>query len=302
MTVDENAVVAFVGLGAMGRPMAECILKAGHRLVVHDVSTEAAGKFDARVVLAQSAADAADQADVVIACLPTLEAYRDAVLGRRGIAQGSRAKTYIHVGTTGSAMVKELAAGLRCAGMEIVDAPMTGGPARARTGTLTVMASGSEPAFRNAEPVLRCYASKVVYFGAQPGAGQTMKIVNNILYAASLIVAAEGLVLGAKAGLDPKRMLEVINSGSGQSWVTSVMVPAHVLPRSFDFGAFMPLLMKDLAAVMEEAKALGVPIPAATAMCRAFVDATAGESERDDVTDIFRYVERAAGTQIPKVV
>jgi 2-hydroxy-3-oxopropionate reductase len=292
--------VAFIGLGAMGRPMADCIVRAGYRVLVYDISAEAAEKFAGRAEIARSPADAASRADVVIGCLPTLAAYREAILGPQGIARGTRASTYIHVGTTGSAMVKEFADALRKSDRVVIDAPMTGGPARARSGTLTVMASGPERAFLKAEPVLRCYASRVVYFGEQAGAAQTMKIVNNILYGASLIVAAEGLALGAKAGLDPKRMLEVINSGSGQSWVTSEMVPTHILPRTFDFGAAMALLIKDLTAVMDEAKMLRVPMPAAAAVYQAFINATAKESDRDDVTDIFRYVERAAGVQIPK--
>jgi 3-hydroxyisobutyrate dehydrogenase-like beta-hydroxyacid dehydrogenase len=267
---------------------------------VYDVNAEAVAKFAGRAVIASSAADAASRADVVIGCLPTLAAYEDAILGPQGVAQGSRASTYIHVGTTGSAMVRDFAKFLRKTGVAVIDAPMTGGPARARTGSLTVMVSGPEPALRKVEPILRCYASRVVHFGDQPGIAQTMKLVNNILFGANLIVAAEALVLGAKAGLDLKKMLEVINTGSGQSWVTSEMVPTHVLPRTFDFGSFMPVLIKDLAAVMNEAKMLGVPMPAASAVYQTFIEATAQQSDRDDVTDIFRYVERAAGAELPK--
>ena len=269
-------VVGFIGLGSIGAPMAERIVQAGHRVHVYDIRADAMAAFRGRAELAASPRAVADQADIVLGCLASSDSFRDAVLGGDGIVAGRRARQYVHLGTNGAEVVQELAAGLKKAGIDTLDAPMTGGRVRAQQGKLTVMASGAKPLFDAAEPILRCYSDKVVYLGASVGAAQVMKSVNNMLSLTNLVAACEALVVGAKAGLDPEAMLDVINHGSGQNTATSNKVPRHVLTRSFDFGGSLSVVMKDIGVFIEHAKSHGIPTPVGDLVQQAYRYSLAG--------------------------
>jgi 3-hydroxyisobutyrate dehydrogenase-like beta-hydroxyacid dehydrogenase len=292
--------IAIIGLGAIGRPMAERIAAAGLPLVVCDVRSEALAGLSAAVGVATTPKQAADQADIVLACLPSIESHRHALLGDDGAVQGSRVKVYVHTGTTGSALVHELATAFAARGVATLDAPMTGGVPRARAGTLTVMASGPETTFAAAEPFLRAYASTVVYLGDRLGAAQVMKLINNMLSAANLATACEAMVLGARAGLDPEQMIAVLNAGTGQNSATLTKIPDHVLTRGFDYGGGMYITDKDLGAFAEAAAALGVTTPLGDAVRRVYREAMAAGSKSDDITTIARHFERLAGVTLPK--
>ncbi len=297
--------IGILGLGAIGRPMAERIAAAGLPIVVFDPRAAAVAGLPAAVGIAASAADAAGRADIILACLPSIDSHRQALLGpdgaiTGGAISGGRFKTYIHTGTTGSALVLELAAAMAERGIETLDAPMTGGVPRARAGSLTVMASGPQSAFNTAEPFLRAYATTIVYLGTKLGMAQVMKLLNNMLSAANLAIAAEAMVLGAKAGLDPEQMLAVINAGTGQNSATLTKIPDHVLTRGFDYGGGMYITDKDLGAFAEEAAALGIATPLGAAVRGIYQVAMAEGAKSDDITTIFRHFERAAGVTLPK--
>jgi 3-hydroxyisobutyrate dehydrogenase-like beta-hydroxyacid dehydrogenase len=295
---ETRATIAIIGLGAIGRPMAERIAGAGLPLVVCDVRDEAVAGLPEMVMRAASPEDAANRADIVLACLPSIDSHRKALLASGGAIHGSRARIYIHTGTTGSALVHELATAFGERGIATLDAPMTGGVPRARAGTLTVMASGPRAAFAAAEPFLKAYASAIVYLGERLGAAQVMKLINNMLSAANLAIASEAMVLGAKAGLDPEQMIAVINAGTGQNSATLTKIPDHVLTRGFDYGGAMYITDKDLSAFAEEAAALEMPIPLGDAVRRLYRDAT--QAKTDDITTVVRYFERLAGVDLPK--
>lgn len=292
------ATIAIIGLGAIGRPMAERIAGAGLPLVVCDVRDAAVAGLPETVVRAASPEDAANRAEIVLACLPSIDSHRKALLAPGGAIHGKRVRVYIHTGTTGSALVNELAAAFGARGAATLDAPMTGGVPRARAGTLTVMASGPQAAFAAAEPFLNAYASTIVYLGERLGAAQVMKLINNQLSAANLAIAAEAMVLGAKAGLDPEQMIAVLNAGTGQNSATLTKIPEHVLTRGFDYGGAMYITDKDLCAFAEEAEALEMPIPLGDAVRRLYREAAAAKT--DDITTVARYFERLAGVELPK--
>jgi len=295
-----QATLAVIGLGAIGRPMAERIAAAGLPLVVCDTRPAAVAGLPPAVGVAASAAEAANRAEIVLACLPSIESHRQALLGPEGAIHGARFRIYIHTGTTGSALVNELAAALGGRGITTLDAPMTGGVPRARAGTLTVMASGPQAAFAAAEPFLKAYASTIVYLGERLGAAQVMKLINNMLSAANLAIASEALVLGAKAGLDPEQMIAVLNAGTGQNSATLTKIPDHVLTRGFDYGGGMYITEKDLGAFAEEAAALAVPTPLGDAVRQVYHEAAAAGAKTDDITTVIRQFERAAGVTLPK--
>jgi 3-hydroxyisobutyrate dehydrogenase-like beta-hydroxyacid dehydrogenase len=294
----DGPAVGFLGLGAIGAPIAERLLRQPGRLTVFDVRPQALAPFAGKAEIARSPAEVADKADIVLACLAGAEDYRQAILGGDGLLRGGRARTYVHLGTSGARLVRLLAEELSGRGIATLDAPMTGGPPRARTGTLTAMAAGARAAFDLAEPLMRAYASKIVYLGERLGAAQMMKLVNNAVSLANFAVAAEAMVVGAKAGIAPEAMLEVLNSGSGQNSATLTKIPDHVLPGSFDYGGSLRIVTKDLELFQAEAAELGLAARLSAEVLRLYQETKAAGAEADDMTTVIRPMESAAGVEI----
>lgn len=290
--------VGFLGLGAIGAPIAERLLQQVGALTVFDVRAEAVAAFAGKAEIAGSAAEVADRAEIVFACLTGAEDYRQAVLGSAGVARGQRMRTYVHLGTSGARLVRLLAEELSGRGVATLDAPITGGPPRARTGTLTSMAAGARADFDRAAPLIRAYASKTVYLGERLGAAQMMKLVNNAVSLANFAVASEAMVVGAKAGIPPEAMLEVLNSGSGQNSATLTKIPDHVLPGSFDYGGSLRIVTKDLELFQAEAAELGLTAPLSAEVLRLYRQAKAEGADTDDMTTVIRQMESAAGIEI----
>lgn len=293
--------IGFIGLGAIGAPMAIRIADAGYDLTVHDISEAAMQRLSGRARLAGSAREVSDRAEIVFVCLATLPVHHTVILGENGVLAGKAARICIVTSTTGPALVAEMAAGLAGRGIAVVDAPMTGGRVRAAAGTLTVMVSGPEAAVAEAEPVLACYGSRIARFGEEVGRAQTMKLINNIMSAVNFAIASEALVFGAKAGLDPESMLEVINNGTGKNDAALTVIPQNVLTRRFDFGSSMAVILKDMGAAIAEAERRGAPV-AMTRAVRAMFEAAiaAGVPEEDDQTELVRALEREAGIEVAR--
>jgi len=292
VTRSSGLVVAVLGAGAMGQPMARRLLRAGHTVWVYDTHDTAVQALPRAIHRASSARQAADAASVVIGCLPTLAAYRRAVLGRHGLCHGQAVRLYLHVGTTGAPTAAHLAAELAKRGIDTLDAPMTGGPARVANGTLSVITAGSNAAGRRAKPVLQSYASQWVHVGDTVGLAQALKVHNNLLYIGNLLLASESLLAAKHAGLAMPQVLELLASGSGQNWVTSHMVPRHVLTGGFDFGANLGMLRKDMAAACEEFERLGLDAPMTRMVQRRLRQALREWGEDDDVTAVFKPLRR----------
>ena len=291
--------IGYIGLGAMGRPMAVNIASAGHSLVVADLDearTEILRQRGADV--AGSAKEVADEADFVMACLPNLNAA-EAVAA--AVAEGARAKAFVNMGTTGSAYSKAVAAEMAKAGKAFLDAPISGGPAGAEAATLGVMCSGDRATFEALkETALDAISAKLVYLGEEPGAAQVMKLVNNIIFFGNVAVALEAMTLGAKAGLDPEQMLEVINASSGRNTATEWWIPNHVLSGLYDFNAGNYIVEKDLELWRREAEAYETPMWLGSTI-RTLVHASIAKEGRDaDYTTLSRTLEEWAGAEIPK--
>jgi 2-hydroxy-3-oxopropionate reductase len=300
VSADKPVTVGFIGLGAIGSPIANRIIAGGMKVVVTDIRDEARALFGGRAIVARTAAEVAAQSDIVIGCLPSLDAYINIASGPDGIQNSNRARIYVHIGTTGPANVRQVQALLEAKGVVTLDAPMSGGIARAAEGLLVTMVSGPRSALDQAEAVLKCYSNKVVYLGERPGAAQAMKLINNMLSAANLAVACEAMLLGAKEGLDPEKMLEVLNAGTGQNSATSSKIPKHVLPRSFDYGGAMHITIKDLKAYIEEAQSQSIPTPIGAKVREIYMDASAHGAEHGDMTEVMRRMEEVAGVTLPK--
>lgn len=291
----------FIGLGAMGRPMAINLVEAGHDLVVCDTDGGRTAILAQRgAAVAPSPKAVADESDVVMACLPNLDAAQAVVLGDDGVVHGARARIFVNMGTTGSACSREMAQALAAQGKAFLDAPISGGPPGAEAGTLGIMCSGDRAAFAALEPALGALSAKLVYLGETPGAAQTMKLVNNIISFGNLAVALEAMTLGAKAGLDPEQMLDVINASSGRNTATETKIPNHVLTRSFDYGGAMYIIEKDLELWRREAEAYESPMWIGANIRTLFRQCMSEVGRDADMTELAKTLEKMAAFEIPK--
>lgn len=292
--------IAFVGLGRIGRPMAERLLDAGFAPIMYDIERAALQHFAGRAHLASSPSDAADRADVVFACLQAVEQYAAAVTGKDGVIHGRRVKTYVHVGTTGRECVQTLASALGARGIVTLDAPMSGGVAGAVAGTLVSMVAGPRAAFEAVEPCLASYSRRIVHLGTEPGLAQTMKLVNNMLSAANLAAACEVMAVGAKAGLPVDVMLDVLNHGTGMNSATLTKIPNNVVPRTFDTGASLANVFKDLSAYAGEARRAGLRSTICETVLECFREAARQGTAQDDISTVVRPFERALGAELKR--
>ena len=291
-------VLGFVGVGNMGGPMANRLIDAGHRLTVYDTRAEAMAPLVGRgAAQATSTREVADAADIVLFSLPTPEDVRGEALGAGGVIAGKRAKIFVDLSTTGPRTTAAIVAALAEKGIATVDSPVSGGVSGARKGTLAVMASGKRELIERVEPVLSVFG-KVFFVGERPGMGQAMKLCNNILSATSMAVTAEAMVMGVKAGLDPKLMIEIINSGTGRNTATESKFPNEILPRRFTQGFATGLMYKDVRLCLEEAEALQVPLWVGSAVKMLWQLANSERGPQSDFTEIVRVIEDWAGVEV----
>lgn len=285
----------FIGLGHMGGAMARRLLAAGHRLVVHDLDARATQAFaDAGAQVAKDAAEVASIAPVVFLCLPSVEAARSVAAALVGDAL----RVVVETSTVGPASVREVAALLAARGVDLVDAPVSGGPRGAEAGTLSLMHAGRPEAVARVMPQLQAIAAKRFDVGTEPGLAQVCKLVNNAISAAGMIAACEATVVGAKAGLDADTMLAAINAGSGRNAATLDKFPKSILPGSFDYGGPMGLMLKDLTLYLEQAAAAGVPQSVVPAALRAWQEAVDRSGFDADYSRVIRHLEIDAGAEV----
>ena len=293
-----NKTIGFIGVGRMGNHMARRLVEAGHKLVVYDTDARSLQRATAAGAnAASSPADVASQADIVLVSLPTPNVVKAVALGDKGVSSGSKAKIFIDLSTTGPSVAGEVAKALEEKGIIAVDAPVSGGPAGADKGTLAVMVSGPKRLESELTPILSVIG-KVFWVGERAGLGQTMKLCNNLLSATAITITSEALVMGAKAGLDPAIMLDVINAGSGRNSATQDKFPRCVLPRKFDFGFATELLYKDVRLCLEEGERLGVPMIVGNAVRQLVGIAKAKLGGSSDITQIVQPVEDWAGVEV----
>jgi 3-hydroxyisobutyrate dehydrogenase-like beta-hydroxyacid dehydrogenase len=249
---------------------------------------------------ATSPKDIGDQCETVVVSLPTLAAFRAAVLGPEGLAAGRAMKVLLNTCTVGVPFLREVEAALAPNGVTIVDCPISGGPAGARAGTLSVMVSGDPAAVEKVRPLISLWGQTLTIAGDKPGAAQVLKLTNNILFAVSLAATSEAFVMGAKGGLDPEVMVNAINAGSGRNGATLTVMPNAVLDRSFGYGAALHILMKDIDLAIAQGEELGIPMRVCQAARLVYKHAMFEGAADDDLSTLVRHVERGAGFEIPK--
>jgi 3-hydroxyisobutyrate dehydrogenase-like beta-hydroxyacid dehydrogenase len=246
---------------------------------------------------ASSPAAVASACEIVITCLPTPSVVHAVALGSSGIAEGTRVKVFIDMSTTGATTAKRIAEGLRPKGIKSVDAPVSGGLVGAEKGTLAVMVSCDEDLLPRIAPIMEVFG-KMFVVGREPGLGQTMKLLNNLLSATAMAIASEAVVMGVKAGLDAKQVCEVISAGTGRNSATADKIPRCVIPRAFNTGFAISLLNKDVRLCLEEADALGVPMIVGNAVRQLLAITQASEGPEADMTETVKPLEKWTGVEV----
>jgi 3-hydroxyisobutyrate dehydrogenase len=260
--------VGWIGLGAMGLPMASCLAQAGHYVAGYDVDeSRMAGLVAAEGRAVRSAAEAALGAEVLVLMVATPAQVEAVLFGEGAAAAGLRTGAIVLVmATVGPAEVRSLADRLATAGITVVDAPVSGGTARAATGDLLVMVGGAPEAVERLRPLLDAMAGKWTLVGPNPGDGQNLKMVNQLLCGVHIAAAAEALALAEALGLDPAASWEVVRHGAGESFMLNDR-GARMVSGSFDqVKSALDIFVKDMGLVVDVARQHSFPAPlAATA-------------------------------------
>jgi 3-hydroxyisobutyrate dehydrogenase-like beta-hydroxyacid dehydrogenase len=254
--------VAFLGLGVMGFPMAGHLAAAGHQVRVYNRTAAKARRFTEQHggSAHTTPADAALQCDAVFACLGDDSSVREVLLGEQGaLSAAARGALFVDHTTASASLARELAQVGDELGVEVVDAPVSGGEVGAQTGALSIMAGGSADGFARADAIWRCYAKSATHIGPA-GSGQQAKMVNQVCIAGVLKGLCEGIALLEATGLSPERVFEAIGGGAAQSWQMNNRALTMVR-REFDFGFAVDWMRKDLGLAMDEARRHGVRLP-----------------------------------------
>ncbi len=279
--------------------MAARLLGAGHALVVHDPDADA---VDAAVAAGATAAasprEVADAAAVVMVSLPRPSIVHDVALGADGLAEGSAIEVCVDLSTTGAATAQAVSEGLAAHDIAAVDAPVSGGPAGAEAGRLTLMVSGTDAAVERVRPLVEAFAGNVFVVGSEAGQGQAAKVINNLMSACSIAITAEAMVLGVRAGLDPATLLDVIHVSSGANNAASDKFPKQVLTRAFAHGFRLDLMAKDVHLALDEARRRGVPMVLGSTVEELWGLADATGDDSRDCTEIVRMFEAWGGAEI----
>jgi 3-hydroxyisobutyrate dehydrogenase-like beta-hydroxyacid dehydrogenase len=286
------STVGFLGLGRMGAPMASRLVGHVDRLLVHDIAPAAVAALVAQgAEAAGSAAALGAQCDTVLLSLPTPPIVRAAV---DEVIAGGRPRIVCDLSTSGPQLAQALHDRLSAHSVASFDAPVSGGIRGAELGSLAIMVGGPEALYEDLRPILDRIGTPF-FMGETPGAGQVAKLANNLLSLAAIAVTAEAMTLAIKAGLDPARMIEVLNAGTGANSATRDKWPRAVLPRTFDFGFSAQLSLKDTRLALEEAQAMGVPLPTGERLAALLERTLATYGDAADFTEMAKVVEADAG-------
>lgn len=288
--------LGYVGVGKMGGPMAERLMAAGNELVVFDTRAAALEPFVARGARAATSVPAlAREVDTVLVCLPSPDAVRK--VSQELSEAGTKVRTFVDLSTTGPRVEAEVAAALKAKGITACDSPVSGGVAGAQKGTLAVMLACPQELRTRMESLL-APLGKVFYLGERPGLGQTMKLANNLLSAAAMAITSEAVVMGVKAGLDARQMIDIINAGSGRNTASDGKFPRSILPRTFDFGFTNGHMYKDVKLCLEVAEEVGVPMWVGAAVRQLWAYSASHKGADADFTTVIQCLEEWAGVEV----
>ena len=292
--------IGFIGLGIMGKPMCKNLLKAGHELVIFSRTAATVGEFVAAgAKSASSPKEVASQVELVITMLPNSPEVKQVVLGPNGLIEGARPGCIVaDMSSIAPLASKEIAAALAAKGIEMLDAPVSGGQPKAIEGTLSVMVGGKQEVFDRCVPVFKAMATSVVRVG-DVGAGNVTKLANQVVVALNIAALSEAMVLAAKAGVEPELVYQAIRGGLAGSTVMDAKAPL-MLDRKFNPGFRINLHIKDLANTLETSHEVGAPLPLTASVMEIMQALKIDDFGDSDHGAIVRYFEKQAKTELKR--
>jgi len=292
--------VGFIGLGVMGKRMSMNVLKGGHELTVSDLNKDAVKDLvDAGAKEAGTAAEAAEGKDIIFTSLPNSAIVEAVILGKDGLLQGSKEGTIIvDLSSITPKAIQNIAKKANEKGVQVLDAPVSGGSAGAEKGTLTIMVGGNKQAFEKVLPVLECIGTKVIHVGEAVGSGDTVKLVNNLLLGANMVAVSEALALGVKAGLKPEIMYDIISQSSGSSYALTAKYKNFIAKGNFEPGFTIDLQYKDLQLAIDTAKDLKIPLPVGNQAQQMYEVARAKGLGAEDISAVLKIYEELGNIEV----
>jgi 2-hydroxy-3-oxopropionate reductase len=293
--------IGFIGLGIMGNPMSQHLLKAGYALTVLDRVTESQKQVIAAGAQAgASPKSVAEQSEVVITMLPDSPDVEEVVLGKNGVLEGLRpGSLFIDMSTILPSMARRVTDAVRQKGADGLDAPVSGGQVGAQNATLSIMVGGSAQAFERAKPIFEKMGKNIVHVG-EAGAGQVTKAANQVVVAVTIAAVSEALLLAAKAGVDPAKVREALLGGFAQSRILDLH-GNRMLQRNFQPGFKMKLHRKDMAIVLNTARELGLALPTTAGVAELMNAAIGNGGAELDHSALVTILEKLGNFEIPKV-
>ena len=290
--------VGFIGLGIMGRPMARHLLRAGYPLTVWNRSRPGIEELVRDGASpGSSPEDVARQSDVLITMVTDSQDVEKVALGPKGIIEGGRPRLiHIDMSTISPTVTRRIASRLAEKGIEMLDAPVSGGDTGAQAGTLSIMVGGKEETFQRCRPIFEVLGRTIVYCGPN-GAGQTVKLSNQIVVALNNLAMCEALVFATKAGVDTRRMLEAVGAGAASSWALLNLAP-RILARDFRPGFKVAHQQKDLRLALETAEEQAIPLPGTSLVHQLFAAVEAEGLGAEGTQALVKALEKLAGAEV----
>lgn len=292
--------IGFVGLGIMGKPMAKNLLKAGHSLIVYDIVAEPVQELvKAGARAGESSRDVASQSEVVITMLPNSPEVKEAILGEKGVIHGAKPGTVVvDMSSISPLAAKEISEQLRQKGIEMLDAPVSGGEPKAIEGTLAIMVGGRQETFEGVKAILGAMGSSVTLVG-DIGSGNVTKLANQIIVALNIAAMGEAMVLATKADVNPEKVYQAIRGGLAGSTVLDAKMPM-VLNGNFKPGFRIELHIKDLKNALDTANELGAPSVLTSRVLEILQELQADGKGKNDHGGMIQYYENLAGVEVRK--
>jgi 2-hydroxy-3-oxopropionate reductase len=292
--------IGFIGLGIMGKPMVKNLLKAGHKLVVYDIFDAPVRELvQAGAAAGESPKDVAARCELIITMLPNSPHVKTAVLGKNGVIEGAKpGSVLVDMSSIAPLVSREVAAELAAKGIEMLDAPVSGGEPKAIDGTLAIMVGGKEAVFEKIKDVLLKMGASAVLCG-EIGAGNVTKLANQIIVALNIAAMSEAFVLATKSGVDPERVFNAIKGGLAGSTVLNAKAPM-VLAGNYKPGFRIELHIKDLQNALDTAHETGVPIPLTSQVMEMMQALKVDGKQGEDHGGLIQFYEKLAGIKVRK--
>ncbi|HBT4803998.1 TPA: NAD-binding protein [Klebsiella quasipneumoniae subsp. similipneumoniae] len=291
-------VLGFIGLGIMGKPMVRNLLKAGYTVHTYSIVPQDVEEIVRDGAVGQaSARTVAEAADITITMVPNTPQVEDVLFGENGLASALReGKVVIDMSTISSLATRNFAQKIKALGANMLDAPVSGGDKGAKSGTLSIMVGGEEDVFARCKPILEVLGGRVTHVGSN-GAGQVVKSCNQVLAAATMAALGEALVMGAKAGVNPAKIVEVLSAGYARCGALDIRGNL-ILERNFDPGFMTRLQYKDLNLAMELSQGIDSPMPIASLVRELYKTCMAQGTGNEDHSNIIKVFEQLSGIEV----